>query len=150
MGAIAVAVAMQIGLARKAPFPKKVTRSQNRHNGFFAGLIDHSELYTAFLNVHDILRGIALREDGFFSSKLAYLLPRPAESRNNFTSKAGLLEFAFWGERWALTDTRLAAALIIGKSTIARIRGLSNVLQQSAPTGFKKQQVTPIRAGELS
>ena len=64
------------GLARKAPFPKKITRSQNRHNGFFAGLIDHSKLHTTFLNVHDILRGFALREDGNFSSKLVDIAPQ--------------------------------------------------------------------------
>ena len=100
------------GLARKAPFPKKITRSKERHNGFFAALIDDSELHTTFLNVHDILRGIALREDGFFSSKLSNLSPRPAESRNNFRSKAGLLESAFRAERRTLTDARRAAEAI--------------------------------------
>src|SRR4029077_5484393 len=59
------------GLASKAAFAKKITRSQNRHNGLFAGFIDHGKLHAAFLNVHDILCGIALREDGFFSSKLS-------------------------------------------------------------------------------
>jgi hypothetical protein len=65
-----------IGPARQAPFPKEITRSQNRHYGFFAGLMDHRKPHTAFLNVHDILRGIALREDGFFSSKFIYLSPQ--------------------------------------------------------------------------
>ncbi len=64
------------GLARKAPFAKKIARSKNRHNGFFAGLIDHGKFHTAFLNVHDILRGIALRKDGFFSSKFVYGSPQ--------------------------------------------------------------------------
>src|SRR5229473_3586795 len=64
------------GLARKASFPKKIARSKDSHNGFFARLIGHSELHTAFLNVHDILRGIALREDGLFSSKLFYISPQ--------------------------------------------------------------------------
>ena len=86
------------GLARKAAFPQKIARSQNRHNGFFAGLIDHSKLHAAFLNVQDILRGIALREDGFFPRNLSTLLPRPAESRNNFTSKAGILLMPSGGE----------------------------------------------------
>jgi len=58
------------GLAREAPFPKKIARSKNRHNGFFPGLIDHRKFHTAFLNVHGILCGIALPEDGSFSSKL--------------------------------------------------------------------------------
>ncbi len=54
------------GLACEAPFPQKIAASENRYNGFFAGLIDYSKPHTAFLNVHDILGGIALREDGFF------------------------------------------------------------------------------------
>jgi hypothetical protein len=58
------------GLARHASFPKKVARSQNRHNDFFAGLIDDRKPHTAFLNIHNILRGIALREDRLFSLKL--------------------------------------------------------------------------------
>src|SRR6266850_5444625 len=36
-------------------------------------------------------------------------LRRPAESRNDCTSNAGILEFPFLGEREALTDTRRAA-----------------------------------------
>src|SRR6266849_6079791 len=63
------------GLARQAPFAKKIARSKDRHNGFLAGLIYYATLHTAFLNVHDSLRGIALPEDGFFSSKFRYLPP---------------------------------------------------------------------------
>jgi hypothetical protein len=55
-----------------------------RRSGFFAGLTDHSKLHTAFLNVHDTLRGIALDEDGFFVSKLA-----------NFPSQTGRVEKQF-------------------------------------------------------
>ena len=58
------------GLAGKTPFPKKIARSQNCYNGFLSGLIDYSKLHTAFLNVQNILRGIALPEDDVFSSKL--------------------------------------------------------------------------------
>src|SRR6266478_2073675 len=61
------------GLARQAPFAKKIARSKDRHNRFSAGLIDHPKLHAAFLNVHDIFGGIALPEDGFFSSKFLYL-----------------------------------------------------------------------------
>jgi len=64
------------GLAGKAAFPKKITRSKNCHNGFFAGFIDHGKFHAAFVNVHDILCGIALREDGFFSAKLSNLSPQ--------------------------------------------------------------------------
>jgi hypothetical protein len=77
------------GLARKAAFPKEVTRPQNRHNGFFAGFIDHSKLHTAFLNVHDILCRIALREDGFFSSKLANLSPEASRIEKQFHIERG-------------------------------------------------------------
>ena len=85
------------GLARKAPFPKKIARSQNRHDGFFAGLIDHSKLHTAFLNVHDILRGIALREDGFFSSKLGYLSPQTGRVEKQFHIESRAFEIHFLG-----------------------------------------------------
>ena len=72
------------GLARKAPFSKKITRANDRHNGFFAGLIHHCELHTAFLNVHDIPRGSALREDGLFSSKLADYSPQTGRVEEQF------------------------------------------------------------------
>src|ERR1700682_360198 len=44
-----------------------------------------------------------------FFRNLSTFLPRPAESRNNFTSKAGPFECAFLGERGTLRDTRLGA-----------------------------------------
>src|SRR6202023_2361502 len=43
-----------------------------------------------------------------FPWNLCTFLPRPAESRNSCTSNAGLLLFAFWGERRTLRDTRRA------------------------------------------
>src|SRR6267378_862850 len=51
------------GLARKATLPKKIARSKDRHNGFFAGLINNGELYTAVLNVHHTRSRITLRVD---------------------------------------------------------------------------------------
>src|ERR1700687_3302902 len=51
------------GLARQAPFPKKITRSKDCHNGFFAGLVNNGEPYTAFLNVHHTRSRITLRVD---------------------------------------------------------------------------------------
>jgi hypothetical protein len=63
------------GLTRQASFSKKITGTKNRHNSFSADLIYHRQLHTAFLNVHDTLRGIALREDGFFFSKLLNFSP---------------------------------------------------------------------------
>jgi hypothetical protein len=50
---------------------KKITGTEDRHNSFFADLIDHAKPYAAFLKVHNILCEIALRENGFLSSKLA-------------------------------------------------------------------------------
>src|ERR1700722_19483850 len=40
-------------------------------------------------------------------------LPRPAVSRNDFTSKAGSFEFAFGGLRRGLLDTRRTAEVTI-------------------------------------
>jgi hypothetical protein len=48
------------GLACKAPFPKKIVRSKDGHNAFFSALVDHTKFYAAFLNVNDMIRGIAL------------------------------------------------------------------------------------------
>ncbi len=51
------------GLARKAPFSQEITRSKDRHNSFFSGLIDNGELYTPFLKVHHTRGRITLRVD---------------------------------------------------------------------------------------
>jgi hypothetical protein len=64
------------GLARQAAFPEEISGSQDRHNGFSAGFIDHGKLHTAFPNVHYILRGIALRENGVISSELTDFSPQ--------------------------------------------------------------------------
>jgi hypothetical protein len=63
------------GLARKAPFTHEITRSQDRHNSFFAGFVYHGKSYAAFLDVDPTLRGLALRKDGFFASEIDYLSP---------------------------------------------------------------------------
>src|ERR1700683_1262919 len=44
-----------------------------------------------------------------FLSNLPTFLPRPVESRNDFTSNAELLEFVFRGERGVLAATRVLA-----------------------------------------
>jgi len=51
------------GPARKAAFPQKIARSKDRHNGFFARLVNNGELYTAFLNVNHTRSTITLRVD---------------------------------------------------------------------------------------
>jgi hypothetical protein len=53
--------------------PKKITRPQNLQNGFLACGIDHTKPDTAFLNVNEILGGVALAKDGFFGPKLRNL-----------------------------------------------------------------------------
>ena len=111
MGAIVVAVAMHLGWPARHP-SQKIAWSKDSHNSFLAGRIDHRKLHTAFLNVHDTLRRIALREDSFFCLKFADPSPQIGQSRNNFTSKAGAFECTFWG--WWRTDTRLAVAFIMG------------------------------------
>ena len=87
------------GLARKASFPEKITRSKNRYDGFFAGLIDHSKPHTAFLNVHDILRGIALHEYGFFSSKLVDPSSETGRIEKQFHIESRDFRLRFLGER---------------------------------------------------
>jgi hypothetical protein len=52
---------------------QKITRTEDPYNGFFADFIGHTKPYTALLKVHNILCGIALRENDFLSSKLANL-----------------------------------------------------------------------------
>ncbi len=56
------------GPARKAPFPQKIALSKDRHNGFFARLVNNGELYTAFLNVNHTRSTITLRVDLLRSS----------------------------------------------------------------------------------
>jgi hypothetical protein len=72
------------GLARKAPFTKKIARSKDRHDGFFAGLIHHSKLHAAVLNVHDGFGGITLREDRFSSSKCVYFSAQTGRVEEQF------------------------------------------------------------------
>ena len=78
VGAIAVAVAMQMDWPARHPSPKKSPGPRIATTASLPELIDHRKLHAAFLNVHDVLRGIALREDGFFSSELGNF---SAESR---------------------------------------------------------------------
>ena len=60
------------GLARKAPFTQKIARSKDSPL-LVCRTNYNSKLHTAFLDVHHTFCDIALREDGFFSSKRAYL-----------------------------------------------------------------------------
>src|SRR5271154_1966017 len=55
-----------------------------------------------------------------FLRNLATFLPRPVESRNNFTLKARLLDFFFLGKRRTPTDALRAAVGTIGKNIMER------------------------------
>ena len=57
-------------LAGHAPFSKKVPEAKNRHDRFLATLIYDRELHAAFLDVHDAIGVLALREDGLLFSEL--------------------------------------------------------------------------------
>ena len=64
------------GSTRQTAFAHEIAGSQNRDNGFFAAPIDHSNFDASLANEHDILRGVALREDDFFPSKLGNRSPQ--------------------------------------------------------------------------
>ena len=71
-------------LPRKAAFAKEIAGPKDRYDGFFAGFINHSKFHAAVLNVHDRLRGIALREDGFFFLKCVYFSAQPGRVEEQF------------------------------------------------------------------
>src|SRR5580700_7189109 len=64
-----------------------------------------------------------------FFRNLPTFLPKPVESRNNFTSKARFLEFAFWGRRRALPGTVRTAGDVIGNNSAAGLQKLFNIAQ---------------------
>src|SRR5580693_9326463 len=79
---------------------------------------------------------------------LPTFLPRPVESRNNFTSKAGLFEIAFRGERRTLKDSRRAAENAIRKNSTAFVnarrtfgRGLvvNHVVNEDGRTDYARK-----------
>jgi hypothetical protein len=72
------------GLPYKTPYTKKIARSQDLYNSFFASPVDHGKLDTAFSNVNDILREVALLEDDFFASELGYLSPQTVRFKKQF------------------------------------------------------------------
>jgi hypothetical protein len=64
------------GFARKAPFPPEIARPKNPEDGFLARLVDDRKLCASFLDVHDMLGGIALPENDFFVPKRAHPFPQ--------------------------------------------------------------------------
>jgi hypothetical protein len=48
------------GLARHASLAQKIARAEHRDDGFFSGPIHHRQFDAALLNVHHIVRCIAL------------------------------------------------------------------------------------------
>jgi hypothetical protein len=71
-------------LAPKTPYTKKISGSQNLHNRFLASRIDHGKSHTTVLTVNDILRGIALRVDGFFAFELGYFSSQTVRFEKQF------------------------------------------------------------------
>ena len=83
-------------LPGKTAFPEKISRPQNCYNSLFARLINYGKLHTAFLNVNDSLRGIALREYEFLlpETLLPFFPNRPSpEMTSNQTKKLVKLLF---------------------------------------------------------
>src|SRR6267143_4591894 len=71
-----------------------------------------------------------------FFRNLPTLLPKPVESRNDCASKAGLLDFAFLGERRTLTDTRRGLQDSIRQNSMERESAectILNTTSQPAP-----------------
>ncbi len=100
---IAVAVPMRKSSPERQPSPKKSPGSQNRNDGLFAGLIDHGNLHAAFLNVHDIIRGVPLAEvDFIFSDTSSTFRDTPAELRNAWASKMPFFSDFYLTQDWKL------------------------------------------------
>src|SRR4029077_8491549 len=78
-----------------------------------------------------------------FPLNLATFLPRPAESRNNFTSKTGIPEFAFLKEGVTFASTALGGICGyygIDFSTCSLLN--SRVCRHSTPTSAKSHENT--------
>jgi hypothetical protein len=90
--------------------------------------IDHSELHAAFLNVHDILCGVALREDRFFSAKLSNRSAQASRVEKQFHIKSravvcGQSEIALWARCWqAIQDCLLRSSKGFLASTAPSLR----------------------------
>lgn len=64
-------------LTRHAALAKKIARTKHGHHRFPARPIHDGESYGTFLNVHDAIRGVALREDPLGSPKSGNLSRHP-------------------------------------------------------------------------
>jgi hypothetical protein len=72
---------MQTDWPARHPSPKK---SPGPRIATTAGLIHHSKLHAAVLNVHDGFGGITLREDRFSSSKCVYFSAQTGRVEEQF------------------------------------------------------------------
>ena len=54
-------------LARHASLAKKVSGAKHGNNGFLSGPVHHGKFHAAILDIHDGIRGVALRVDRFIS-----------------------------------------------------------------------------------
>src|SRR6267143_784368 len=80
-----------------------------------------------------VLAGAPCAKTVSFFRNLPTFLPRPAESRNNFTSKAGLLEIALLGERGTLRDIRLGADDAMGQNSMEPDPADCTILNSQVP-----------------
>ena len=63
------------GLASEASFAKKIAWAKDCYNSLFASLINDGEFHSTFLDVQNMICGIALMGDGFLCRKLANRSP---------------------------------------------------------------------------
>lgn len=70
-------------LARHASLAKKITGAKHRDYCFSSGSVYHGEFHAALLDVHDTIRGLALRIDRFVSPKFCNLSRHPGGVEKN-------------------------------------------------------------------
>src|ERR1700687_943687 len=118
VGDMAVAVGMQMDWPATASVPVSLTT---------VSFMPPSRMYMTFVAGSPCTKTVSLARNLFT------FLPRPAESRNNCTSKRAVLELALGGRRRTFPGTRLAAEDNIPQASMKRAH-LSNS-GQSVPHG---------------
>src|ERR1700687_2346711 len=133
VGDMAVAVAMQMDWPARHPSPKKspgpsmATTASLPVSLTTVSFMPPSRMYMTFVAGSPCTKTVSLARNLFT------FLPRPAESRNNCTSKRAVLELALGGRRRTFPGTRLAAEDNIPQASMKRAH-LSNS-GQSVPHG---------------
>ena len=89
MGVVAVADPIRTFCPARHASPKKSPGPEHGDDGFPADLIDHGELHTPGADIHNVLGGIALREDDGVYRIPTTFRATPVESRKAWASKMG-------------------------------------------------------------